>query len=162
MKLKSCVDNLYQIASCHVHFAFHMHLKLIAILWMRLYRYTSCVARGGVRCKRSQGIAFICIDVWYWLLSCIGRYCVAMLLGDGLDYSMACGLMKVLWFCIVSICIHGRCYNNVYGCGYKFGKKTMSHGYESNWCVDLYEKNTLIFICTMIYHTILQYAKLDT
>ena len=48
-----------------------------------------------------------------------------MLLGDGLDYNMACGFMKVLWFRIVTICIHGGYYNNVYCCGYKFGKKTI-------------------------------------
>ena len=87
-----------------------------------------------------------------------------MLLGDGLDYNMACGFMKVLWFRIVTICIHGGYYNNVYCCGYKFGKKNyMSYGYESSRCDDLYEKNTLIFCLyhDLTYHCAV-YVKLDS
>jgi len=68
----------YSLSCCILLHAFasHMHLKKITILWMWMYRYTSCVARGGVRCKRSHGIAFICIH---------GRHCNLFYNLRGLD-----------------------------------------------------------------------------
>lgn len=54
---------LYHNALLSCAIAFHMHLKLITILWMRLYWYTSCVSRGVMRCKRSHSI---CIVMHSW------------------------------------------------------------------------------------------------
>ena len=74
----------YSLSCCILLHAFasHMHLKKITILWMWMYQYTSCVAQGGVRCKRSHGIAFmediaiyfiILVDFMFTSSSCLCR-----------------------------------------------------------------------------------------
>ena len=74
----------YSLSCCILLHAFasHMHLKKITSLWMWMYRYTSWIARGGVRCKRSHGIAFmediainfiILVDFMFTSSSCLCR-----------------------------------------------------------------------------------------
>ena len=77
----------YSLSCCILLHAFasHMHLKKITILWMWMYRYTSCIAQGGFDVKEVMALhsyAFmenianyfiIFVDLMFTSSSCLCR-----------------------------------------------------------------------------------------